>query len=85
VETRDHFINGAKLKSHTSRTIKNNKMEEKKKSRVPIVVLVFVFVGCLLIGAGIGNAFDAMDVGGTIGIGVGFIGMGIIWMYFRNK
>jgi hypothetical protein len=60
-------------------------MEEKKKSRVPIVVLVFVFVGCLLIGAGIGNAFDAMDVGGPIGIGAGFISMGVIWMYFRNK
>jgi F0F1-type ATP synthase assembly protein I len=85
VETRDHFINGAKLKSHTSRTIKINKMEEKKKSRVPIVLLVFVFVGCLLIGAGIGNAFDAMDVGGTIGIGAGFIGMGVILAYYRNK
>lgn len=60
-------------------------MEEKKKSNVPIAVLVFVFVGCLLIGAGIGNAYDAMDVGGPIGIGAGFICMGVIWAYFKNK
>jgi uncharacterized membrane protein len=60
-------------------------MEEKKNKRVPIVVLVFVFMGSLLIGAGIGNVFDAMDVGGTIGIGAGFIGMSVIWLYFRNK
>jgi hypothetical protein len=60
-------------------------MEGKKKGRVPIVILVFVFVGCLLIGAGIGNAFDEMDVGGSIGLGVGFIGMGAIWAYYRNK
>jgi len=58
-------------------------MEEKKKSSLAIVIVVFV--GCLLIGAGIGNAFDASDVGGTIGIGVGFISMGVIWAYFRNK
>ena len=65
------------------RTIKNNKMKEKKKSIWPIVIVVFV--GCLLIGAGIGNAFDASDVGGAIGLGVGFICVGAIWMYYRNK
>ena len=87
METRDHLINGAKLKSHTSRTIKNNKMEEKKKSRVPIAVMVFVFVSCLLIGAGIGNMFDTIEVGAAalIGLGVGFIAMGAIWAYYRNK
>jgi len=58
-------------------------MEEKKKSIWPI--LVVVFVGCLLVGAGIGMAWDATDVGGSIGIGVGFISMGAIWMYYRNK
>ncbi len=58
-------------------------MEEKKKSIWPIIVVVFV--GCLLIGAGIGNAYDAMDVWGSIGIGVGFISMGAIWAYYRNK
>jgi len=70
-------------KSHTSKTIKNNKMEEKKKSIWPIVVVVFV--GCVLIGAGIGNAFDAQDVWGAIGIGAGFISMGVILAYYRNK
>ncbi len=58
-------------------------MEEKRKSIWPI--LVVVFVGCVLIGAGIGNAYDAMDVWGAIGRGVGFISMGAIWAYYRNK
>ncbi len=83
MENRNHLIIGVKLKSHTSRTIKNNKMEEKKKSTWPIVIVVFL--GCLLIGAGIGNAFDASDVGGTIGIGAGLISVGVIWVYFKNK
>ena len=58
-------------------------MEEKKKRIWPIALVVFM--GCFFIGAGIGKAFDATDIGGTIGIGVGFIGMGVIWAYFRTK
>ncbi len=60
-------------------------MEEKKKSIWPIVVVVFV--GWLLVGAGIGNMFDAIDTGAaaTIGLGAGFISMGAIWAYYRNK
>lgn len=60
-------------------------MEEKKKSILPI--LIFVFIGCLLFGAGIGNAFDAIetDAGATMGMGIGFISIGIIWLKSRNK
>ena len=43
------------------------------------------FVGCMFIGAGIGMFFDAVPVGGAIGMGFGFIAMGIIWAYFKNK
>ena len=58
-------------------------MEEKKKSIWPIAI--FVFIGCLLIGAGIGNAFDASDVGGSIGLGAGFLSVGVVLAYFKNK
>jgi hypothetical protein len=60
-------------------------MEEKKKSGTAIGGIVFV--GCMLIGAGIGNMFDSVEIGAAalIGMGVGFIGMGAIWAYYRNK
>jgi len=37
-----------------------------------------VFVACMFIGAGIGLIFDRPDVGGAIGMGVGFLLMGLI-------
>ncbi len=60
-------------------------MEGKKKGGLGIGVVVLV--GCLLIGAGIGNMFDEVEVGASalIGLGFGFIGMGAIWAYYRNK
>ena len=59
-------------------------MEQKKKSGTAIGGIVLV--GCLLIGAGIGNMSDAIEVGASalIGLGVGFIAMAAIWAYYRN-
>jgi hypothetical protein len=37
----------------------------------------FVFVGCIIIGLGFGLAFNLMPGALVIGIGVGFLGMGI--------
>lgn len=39
----------------------------------------------MFIGAGIGMMYDATQIGGAIGMGIGFIGMGAIWSYYRNK
>ena len=36
------------------------------------------FVACMFIGAGIGLLFNRPDVGGCIGMGIGFLAMGII-------
>lgn len=58
-------------------------MEEKKKSGSAIGGVVFV--GCMFIGAGIGIMYNALPIGGAIGMGVGFICMGAIWAYYRNK
>ena len=37
----------------------------------------FVFVGCLIIGLGVGIGFNLMPTALIIGLGVGFIAMGI--------
>ena len=37
----------------------------------------FIFVGCLIIGLGVGIGFDLMPSALIIGFGVGFIAMGI--------
>jgi hypothetical protein len=38
----------------------------------------FVFVGCLIIGLGVGIGFDFMPAALIIGLGAGFIAMGIV-------
>lgn len=37
-----------------------------------------IFIGCALLGVGLGMLFDQIAAGVLIGVGVGFIGMGII-------
>jgi len=37
----------------------------------------FIFVGCLIIGVGVGIGFNLMPAALIIGFGVGFIAMGI--------
>ena len=38
----------------------------------------YVFVGCIIIGLGFSLAFDLMPGALIIGVGVGFLGMGIV-------
>lgn len=42
-------------------------------------------VGCMFLGAGIGMLFNAVQIGGSIGLGAGFIAMGAIWAYYRDN
>ena len=58
-------------------------MEEKKKSGSAIGGVVFV--GCMFIGGGIGLLYGMPQVWGAIGMGIGFIAMGAIWAYYRQK
>jgi hypothetical protein len=61
----------------------SNKMEVKKISGTKIGGVVFL--GCLFLGGGIGMLFNAEEIGGAIGMGVGSIAMGVIWAYYRQK
>ena len=56
---------------------------EKKKSGSSIGGVVFV--GCMFLGAGLGMLNNDTQTGGAIGMGVGFIAMGAIWAFYRNK
>ena len=38
-----------------------------------------VFVGCVMLGLGIGMLFDNTGAGVIIGIGVGFLAMAVLW------
>ena len=61
----------------------SNKMEVNKISGTKIGGVVFL--GCLFLGGGIGMLFNAEEIGGAIGMGVGSIAMGVIWAYYRQK
>jgi hypothetical protein len=38
-----------------------------------------VLVGCMFIGAGLGMAYDEVVIGSAIGMGIGFLGMAMVW------
>ena len=58
-------------------------MEEKIKSGSSIGGVVFI--GCMFVGIGFGFIYNAVHIGAVIGMGVGFISMGAVWAYYRNK
>jgi len=55
--------------------------ENKTRSTVAGVILV----GCMFIGIGLGFLFKEIPTGLFIGMGVGFIGMGIAYAVVRPK
>lgn len=57
-------------------------MEKNRKSKN---VGGLVFIGCMFIGAGIGMALGKVQVGGAIGMGVGFLGMAASWVLMNDK
>lgn len=58
-------------------------MEENKKSGAAIGGVVFV--GCMFIGVAIGMMYDKGQIGGAMGMGIGFLAMGAIWAYYRKE
>ena len=60
-----------------------NSENEKKKPENYIGGLVFV--GCLMLGVGIGFIKYAVHIGAVIGMCVGFIAMAAVLAYYRKK
>lgn len=44
-----------------------------------------VFVGCMFVGIGFGFVYNAVHIGALVGMGIGFISMGAVWAYYRDK
>ena len=63
--------------------IKMKRMDDNKKNVSSIGGVIFV--GCMFVGAGIGMLLGNVSAGGAIGMGVGFLAMGGMWAYFRDK
>ena len=60
-------------------------MEKKENKKSSSSVGGVVFAGCMFLGAGTGMLFNEMEIGGALGMGVGFISMGAIWAYYKNS
>ena len=52
-------------------------MADKDKEKKQAGLSSYIFVGCLVIGFGVGIGFDLMPSAIIIGLGIGFIAMGI--------
>lgn len=57
---------------------------EKKKDNSSTIAGV-VLVGCMFIGIGLGMLYHQTAIGVMIGLGVGFIGMGLVWAFMGKK
>jgi len=42
-------------------------------------------VGCMFLGAGVGKVYGDIATGGLLGMGIGFVIMGITWAYYSKK
>jgi len=60
-------------------------MEEQEKKRHGSVNNGLIFIGCMFIGGGIGMIFHAEEIGGAIGMGIGFIAMAVNLAVFKQK
>jgi hypothetical protein len=57
-------------------------MEEKSKTRATVGGIIFT--GCMFIGLGLGIYFHHTVVGLFIGMGVGFVAMGVAWALVKK-
>lgn len=53
--------------------------QNKKKSTIGGII----FTGCMFIGLGLGLHYGVVTTGLFIGMGTGFIAMGLVWAFLR--
>ena len=55
-----------------------------KKSNTRVVVGGIIFTGCMFIGMGLGMYYYRLVEGLFIGMGVGFLAMGVAWALIKK-
>jgi hypothetical protein len=58
---------------------------ENEKNKIGNRIGGVVFVGCLMLGIGIGFIKHVVHIGAVIGMGIGFIAMAAVWAYYGRK
>ena len=58
-------------------------MENKEKKKQGFFAALTVFFCCAIVGSAIGLWYDALEIGATLGTGIGLIWMGVA--YFNQK
>jgi hypothetical protein len=58
---------------------------ENEKKKIENRIGGVVFVGCLMLGIGIGFIKHVVHIGAVIGMGIGFIAMAAVWAYYGRK
>jgi hypothetical protein len=58
---------------------------ENEKKKIENRIGGVVFVGCLMLGTGIGFIKHVVHIGAVIGMGIGFIAMAAVWAYYGRK
>lgn len=58
---------------------------EKDKKNMGATIGGILMVGCLMIGMGLGMYFHEIPTGMFVGLGVGFVAMGITWALLHKK
>lgn len=59
--------------------------KDKNNAKTGTTIGGMFFVGFMFVGAGIGMIYNSVPVGAAIGMGVGFIAMGIAWAYYTKR
>jgi len=58
-------------------------MDDKMKNSSAIGGVIMV--GCMFVGLGLGMYYHHIAEGLFIGLGAGFVAMGVVWAFFRQK
>jgi hypothetical protein len=63
---------------------KQNKKMEHNNRKNEFAIGGLLFIGFMFLGAGIGMLYNDTRSGGAIGIGVGFIAMGLVKAFYKK-